>query len=229
MLLSTALKLFSTSLFTTVNASEQCDTALAAAYKELSTGSEKVLPVPDQCKDYTGPSNPIDTTPLVTYKTNLKSYCAFVFNSYNIIMTSYSYDDSIASYGDITLGLGDISGIFENPSTSNGCGSGLAFMGNTTTNQGWDLFVESYDSTSDSCEVPDNDTLFETLFLSLEGWTDVQKKTSFCVMYQPIGSTWRGVVRGLYTNETLFTSPANIPCVLEFENFDEHVCPFDNL
>lgn len=208
-------------IFPIVAASEECDAALKSAYAELSSGAVKSLAVPAVCEDSLNVVNEI--TSIHQARTAEKTYCSYIFNSYQITMTSYSYDDSITDIGNFFVGGNDVAQIFSNNTNANNCGSGLVFMGTSPT-EGFDMFVQSYDSTKDSCDAQDNETLLEAVVESFGTWLYVQHRTSFCIVVQPVGSTWRGTIRGLYSNETSFTSPANIPCVLESGGFEMVSC-----
>lgn len=203
-----------------ISASEECDAALKDAYAQLSSGSVKSLPIPAVCEDSSSLLN--KTIPIRQARTAENAYCSTVFKNYYLTMTSYSYDESLNEIGDVMLETIDVSDILK--SGANGCGSGLSFLGTTNSTEGWTLFVESYDSTSDQCDFPTDDSIPSLEDLDwvitggLEEWAELQKRTSFCIAFQPVGSTWRGTIRGLYSNETMFTSPANIPCVLEYDS-----------
>lgn len=214
MKLSTTI-LLSLPLFHLGYTSSECDQELKSIFDGMASsvndGTGLFAAIPAACEDEKR-NILTENDGFLDYKTNYNTYCTSDRLSFNTSVVTYSYDLNIAVANATRTGL-DMA-LFGDPllagsSDPHNCNSGLTYIPNGEN--GWTIWVEEFDTTSSTCSPPtplvDIMDLQSIALINLV----VEKKTSFCITLEG-GSNWRGVVRGLYSNETRFESVADIPC-----------------
>lgn len=201
--------LSATPTFGATDCDKKLDSIFSAMVSDASVANGLVSqPIPDECTEVKG-SLLGQNGGSAEYKLNYNSFCSSNrFLETHIV--SYSNVKEIAvDPTTMTENMGSfISSILTNSTEPHNCNSGLSYFDNGEN--GWNLWVEEVNSLGGTCTSPDRFLSDVNLWYAFYNVLD-ERKTSFCVTIEG-DAGWRGLIRGLYSNETRFDSIADIPC-----------------